>query len=70
MSTRLETKPGASLTATGVLPKFLRELRGEVERGVGGLQRANHFHQSITGTGFMKCMRQIDPDAKSSRQAR
>ena len=56
MSTRFETKPGASLTATGFLPSFSQSCI--VCANVSSLVCNPRITSTstITGTGFMKCM--------------
>src|SRR6266851_4896040 len=63
MSTRLETKPGASLTATGFLPR--RSATCMVVAKVASLVCSARMTSTstITGTGFMKCM----PTKRSGR---
>ena len=56
MSTRLETKPGASLTATGVLPSFLAQIHRGVKVASLVCSARITSTSTITGTGFMKCM--------------
>ena len=56
MSTRLETKPGASCTSTGVLP-IRREAASTASQVSWLVARPRMTSTScITGTGFMKCM--------------
>ncbi len=56
ISTRFETKPGKSLTSTGVLPRRLA--RSTVSAIVPSLVAMPRMisHSGMTGTGFMKCM--------------
>src|SRR6185295_17624129 len=56
MSTRLETKPGASWTSTGVLPIF-RDAASTASQ-VSWLVASPRMTSTscITGTGFMKCI--------------
>ena len=55
-STRLDTKPGASFTATGFLPSFSHS--DIVVAKVASLVASPRITSTstITGTGFMKCM--------------
>ena len=68
ISTRLETKPGASLTLTGVLPS--RSLSARMAAKVASsVWRARMISSGITGTGFMKCMPITDaPPARAARR--
>jgi len=64
-STRLETKPGASFTATGFFSSFVQSSIVRVESFVAGLQeRESPPTRTIYRTGFMKCM----PMKRSGRE--
>ena len=70
MRTRLETNPGASLTAQGVFPR--RRARAMVVSNTGSEVSSPRMTStsSMTGTGFMKCMpmnRSARPDRAPSR---
>src|SRR5579885_2607286 len=56
MRTRLETKPGASLTATGVLPRRWASSMAAAKVASEVCSARITSTRAITGTGFMKCM--------------